>query len=98
MAIQCSKFIFVPDCNYISLSVACSKTHFICTSRNGSQYNIQVLMMMVRKKVLIGVAALFAISACLLIGASALSLTGVLSIPFLDPHAIPFLDPHAISL
>ena len=51
---------------------------------------------MVRNKVLIGVAALFAISACLFIWAGALSLTGILSIPFLDPHSIPFLDPHAI--
>ncbi|MCX6651542.1 MAG: hypothetical protein NT131_07805 [Methanomassiliicoccales archaeon] len=52
---------------------------------------------MVRNKVLIGMVALFAASACLMLGMSMMSLTGGLSIPFLDPHSIPFLDPHAIS-
>jgi hypothetical protein len=56
---------------------------------------IKVLYMMVRTKVLIGVVALFAASACLLLGMSMVS-TGALSIPFLDPHSIPFLDPHSI--
>lgn len=51
---------------------------------------------MVRTKVLIGVVALFAASACLLLGMSIVP-TGALSIPFLDPHSIPFLDPHSIS-
>ena len=52
---------------------------------------------MVRNKVLIGVAALFIVSACaLLLGTSVGLMTHIQAIPFIDPHAIPFIDPHAI--
>jgi hypothetical protein len=52
--------------------------------------------MMLRNKVLLGVASLFVISACLLLIGTSPALLGAGAIPFLDPHAIPFLDPHAI--
>jgi len=52
---------------------------------------------MVKTKVLIGVVALFALSACaMLLGTSADMLTWAQSIPFVDPHSIPFVDPHSI--
>jgi len=53
--------------------------------------------MMVKNKVIIGLVALFAISACMLLLVSTSGLiAGINSIPFLDPHSIPFLDPHSI--
>jgi len=53
--------------------------------------------MIVRNKVIIGLVALFAISACmLLLGSIPGLIAGIQSIPFLDPHSIPFLDPHSI--
>ncbi|MCE5261699.1 MAG: hypothetical protein LLG21_06985 [Euryarchaeota archaeon] len=52
---------------------------------------------MIKKKVLIGVAALVAFAACaLLLGSSIGLTTGIQAIPFIDPHSIPFIDPHAI--
>ncbi|MCG7841022.1 MAG: hypothetical protein MIO87_03815 [Methanomassiliicoccales archaeon] len=55
--------------------------------------------MMVKNKIIIGLVALFAISACmLLLGSTPGLIAGIQSIPFLDPHSIPFLDPHAISV
>jgi len=53
--------------------------------------------MMLRSKVLIGFAALFAISACMVIFGMT-SITEALSIPMLDPHRIPMLDPHIIPM
>jgi len=52
--------------------------------------------MMVRSKVVIGIAALIAASACLMIMGAFSGAISALSIPFLDPHSIPFLDPHSI--
>jgi hypothetical protein len=46
---------------------------------------------------LIGVMALFAISACMMMFGMT-SICGALSIPLLDPHSIPMLDPHAIPM
>ena len=52
--------------------------------------------MMVRNKVLIGVVALFAASACMMLLGTSPGFAGIEAIPFIDPHAIPFIDPHAI--
>jgi hypothetical protein len=80
---------------FITFTVACSRTIFICTRRNGF-YRIQVLPMMLRNKVLLGVASLFAVCACLLLIGISPGLVGAGAIPFLDPHSLPFLDPHSL--
>lgn len=46
---------------------------------------------------MIGVVALFAISACIMMFGMT-SISGALSIPMLDPHSIPMLDPHSIPM
>jgi hypothetical protein len=51
--------------------------------------------MIARNKVIIGMVALFAISACLLlIGIP--SICGALSLPYIDPHSLPYIDPHSL--